>query len=349
MAPNHQPSHARRQWRARGWWATLSISVAIALFPAPAWPASATAPSRPTLDGIGTRLNLASRGPFKVDVTRHGPLEQTAVAWRADGRVAVVATGTASGYDHVAYFDRQGRLLRTVDSLLISSVASPVRLAHESKPCDPTTLEVASQGRVVGTLTWVFNSPSTPPGLDIAKVAARVKTAHTVWATGQNPCGVKSLVTLALPYGGATNTPAGVNGRSTLGFGAMGTLPTNFEPKPSVVPGGCLSEAVACTVNIYSTTRQIVESDIRLERDLSRFKSLGITRWAFCSPTSGCPAGGLDLLTVLIHEVGHRVGFKHVLQTNARSVMAKDLAESRVVIRNLRRADARSRNTTYTK
>ncbi|MEJ7569194.1 MAG: matrixin family metalloprotease [Gaiellaceae bacterium] len=139
------------------------------------------------------------------------------------------------------------------------------------------------------TFSWYFNSGSTPAGLSVATTETYLRNAHSEWYNNSNWCGYADASVFSMAYGGTTTSGYGDNGINTVGFAGMSG-------------SGCAIDAVGCT-RVEVAGINVIESDTRLNS-------------ALYSWVNGQASGKYDTWSVMAHELGHTLGFYHVIDTS---------------------------------
>ncbi|MCY4085972.1 MAG: hypothetical protein OXG37_03575 [Actinomycetia bacterium] len=232
--------------------------------------------------------------------------------YRADGTLfAQQSRGPEGKTLRVRYFDGDGSPEKTVFLLHAYDSAEPGREPAARKPVRTLAASLGCAKEVwshtgedmAGTIRWHWNKNSFHQALRTSTVRAEITQAHNVWQYNRNWCGVPDESNVLFAYAGTTtvayNSRTG-DGTSTRDYGSMTEI-------------GC-GIAIACAVYHYEGD-EIDEFDIRMS---STVKTDHPTHCAHSNVTCWAPgvAGNYDIRSIMVHEVGHGIGFMHVHEQN---------------------------------
>jgi concanavalin A-like lectin/glucanase superfamily protein/matrixin len=238
--------------------------------------------------------------------------------------------------------DEQGRSLQTdwyengsvTESLTYyyadgssSSSSGNIRTANDPSHCDlvgskATTFKWTSQ-----PMTWYFRRGSTPSSksLKTNSVEAALKSSRQEWENNSNICGVPDNSSMAFDYAGSTRQRFNARSRdgvSMVSFGGDPTVKRMCRDK---------TDTIACT-STWMSGSSIVEADTLISR--------GYT-WG-----TGGQSDKNDVWSVMAHETGHAIGFKH-RKDDRRSVMFESYVRGDLYNRTLGKGDAGGNNQKY--
>lgn len=168
-----------------------------------------------------------------------------------------------------------------------------------------------------GTFTWKLNASSIPSYMNASVTESYLRSGHVTWYQNDNWCGTPDQSVFGMAFGGHTTATYGFNGVNTVGFGNMAT-------------SGCISTAIGCT-STWTSNGFVTESDTRLNQN---------SPWV-----NGKASGKYDTWSLMVHELGHTLGFNHVGDDD--NVMYESVSTNDITDQKLGKGDADANNTKY--
>jgi len=251
--------------------------------------------------GVGATVALLAGAVLPAGVAAAGPAP-LADGWRAAAPQVVTVTMSE------LRLDRNGRVHRVVTRSGVVARALAVTPASPA-PCKDKAFQLmqptpSSWNR---PMQWAFRASSTPEDITRTGATRALKRSVANITGAHNDCGRVDRVSASATYLGTTNR--------ALDFATVGSCKQyDASDHVNVVGFGRVPSGDAALTCIWSVGDQIIEADMKLDRNAGWATSLGT-----------CEGESL-LESVATHEFGHVFGLGHVPEaTHGRLTMSERL------------------------